>query len=157
MIHESAGEAHSPSQFAYSCYDHRLRRFLLCLHFPYAIEAKQNPLYSYSLKMCLECALNLVSLLDHDMYHRLLLVGDMFRDIITRGALVIYMELISQLKADDSTDTFTKEKKPGSQRTISRGCSEGGSIRTGQTVVWRTKRERLSESQRGDGQSGGSA
>lgn len=111
--HESGGEAHSPSQFAYSCYDH-LRRFLLCLHFPYAVKAKQNPLYSYSLKMRLECALNLVSLLDDDMYNRLLLVGSMFRDIITRGALVIYMELISQLEADGSR--FTKKK--------SRACRE---------------------------------
>lgn len=109
--HVSVGEAHSPSNFAYSCYDHCLRRFLLCLHFPYAVKAKQNPLYSYSLKVCLESTLNLVSLFDDDVYHRLLLVGGgMFRDIITRGALVIYMELISQLEADGPTLTKKRNR-----------------------------------------------
>ncbi|XHF96472.1 hypothetical protein AWENTII_000107 [Aspergillus wentii] len=91
------------TQFKHNFYEHHLSRFLLSLHFPYAVKSKFNPLYSYSQKVCLETALDLVSLLDDDIYHRLLLSGGaMYRDIVTRGAVVIFLELISQLEANNS-------------------------------------------------------
>lgn len=84
----SNADAHSVNQFA-SSYCSHLRRFPLCLHFRYAVKAKANPLYNYSQKACLEAALHLVSLLEDEYYRRLLLVGGgIFRDIITRGALL---------------------------------------------------------------------
>lgn len=56
-----------PTEFPYSCCDHFHRRFLLCLHLPYAAKAAQNPIYSYSSRVGLEAALDLVSLLDNEM------------------------------------------------------------------------------------------
>ncbi|KAF7595523.1 hypothetical protein BBP40_005859 [Aspergillus hancockii] len=94
--------------FPQSWCEHLHRRFLLCLHLPYAVQANQNPLYSYSLKVCLEVGLDLVSLLEDDTYHRLLLVGGgMFRDIITRVALIIFFELVTQVEGD----SYTSAKK----------------------------------------------
>ncbi|THC98272.1 hypothetical protein EYZ11_002274 [Aspergillus tanneri] len=88
-------------QFAASHCIHLLRRFPLCLHLSYAARVSQNPLYSYSHKVCLDATVDLVSLLDDELYHRLLLSGGgMFRDIITRGALCIFMELGTHLEAD---------------------------------------------------------
>lgn len=55
----------------------------------------------------------------------------MFRDIITRGALVIYMELISQLEADGST--FTKKRNRARREPLLENAR-----------TWRNKRERLS-------------
>ncbi|GLA19275.1 hypothetical protein AnigIFM62618_006944 [Aspergillus niger] len=96
--------AHPPSQFACAYADHCLCRFLLCLHFPYAVQAKKNPIYSFSLRICLETTLGLISLLESDLYHRLLLVGGgMFRDLITRGALVLFTELNITLERGGST------------------------------------------------------
>lgn len=95
-ITHNAPEDHPPlgSQFAYSFCSHLLNRFLLCLHFKYAIRATRNPLYAHSHKVCLYVALDLISLLDDDLYSRLLVHGSgMFRDIITRGALIIHLEL----------------------------------------------------------------
>lgn len=91
------------SQFAYSFCSHLLNRFLLCLHFKYAIQATRNPLYAHSHKVCLEVSLDLISLLDDDLYSRLLVNGSgMFRDIITRGASMIYLELHKSQESDIS-------------------------------------------------------
>jgi hypothetical protein len=98
-------ENHIPSgsQFAYSFCSHLLNRFLLCLHFKYAIQATQNPLYAHSHEVCLRVSLDLISLLDDNIYSRLLVNGSgMFRDIITRGALMIYLELHKSQESDIS-------------------------------------------------------
>ncbi|PWY86647.1 hypothetical protein BO70DRAFT_333031 [Aspergillus heteromorphus CBS 117.55] len=97
--------ARSASQFASNFCSHLINRFLLYLHFSYAIKATTNPLYSHSRKVCLETALDLVSFLHDDVYQRVLLRGGgMFRDIITRGALVIFVELSSD--TDERTSIF---------------------------------------------------
>lgn len=108
--YKSVAEDIWPTDFPYSCCDHYHRRFILCIHLPYAVEALQNPIFSYSAKTGLEAALDLVSLLDDEMYHRLLLVGGgVFRDIMTRGAMLIFLELITQLEKDEST--YEKSRK----------------------------------------------
>jgi hypothetical protein len=107
--HKSVAKNLWPTEFPYSCCDHFHRRFLLCLHLPYAAKATQNPMYSYSSKAGLEAALDLVSLLDDEMYRRLLLVGGgMFRDILTRGAMLVFLELITQLENENSA--FVKKR-----------------------------------------------
>ncbi|KAE8153593.1 fungal-specific transcription factor domain-containing protein [Aspergillus avenaceus] len=87
-----------------SCFcNHLLRRFILCLHFPHAVKSKKNPLYSYSQKACLEAAQDLLLLLEDSHYHRLLLTGGaMFRDIVTRAALSIFLELCPEPDRDNS-------------------------------------------------------
>ncbi|KAJ5370597.1 uncharacterized protein N7496_006689 [Penicillium cataractarum] len=91
------------SRFALSHFTHLLRRFALCLHFPFAIQSKKNPLYTYSQKHCLEAVQDIVSVLDDELYTRLLLTGGgMFRDLITRGAFILYLESTSDIDADIS-------------------------------------------------------
>lgn len=91
------------SRFALSYFTHLLRRFTLCLHFPYAIQAKKNPLYTFSQKNCLDATQDIVSILDDELYARLLLTGgSMFRDLITRGSFILYLELTSDINADTS-------------------------------------------------------
>ncbi|KAL4779072.1 fungal-specific transcription factor domain-containing protein [Aspergillus varians] len=98
----------SSSTFATSFCSHLLRRFPLCLHFRYAIKAKINPLYSHSRHVCLEAALDLVNLLEDTLYSQVLRMGGgMFRDLITRGALVIFLEL----SPDPETDTSVFARK----------------------------------------------
>ncbi|OKL55585.1 hypothetical protein UA08_09174 [Talaromyces atroroseus] len=90
----SMSDAYPTIQFAQNYCSHLLRRFSLCLHFRYAIKAKKNAPYSHSQKVCLEAALDLAALLEDRLYSRLLVTGGgMFRDIITRGALLIFLEL----------------------------------------------------------------
>ncbi|KZF22464.1 hypothetical protein L228DRAFT_239426 [Xylona heveae TC161] len=108
------GDTDPAGQFASSYCSHLLRRFPLCLHYRYAIKAKTNPLYSYSQKACLEAALDLVSLLEDDLYYLLLLTGGgMFRDIITRGALLIFLELNPEPEAD--TSIFARKRNRARQ------------------------------------------
>ncbi|KAF4169677.1 hypothetical protein CNMCM6936_006836 [Aspergillus lentulus] len=103
MSTEHDMSTHQTRRFKYSFCEHYLSRFLLSLHYPYAIQGKRNPLYSYSQKVSLEAALDLVSLLENELYRRLLLSGGgMYRDIVTRGAVVIFLELITQLEANNS-------------------------------------------------------
>jgi hypothetical protein len=101
--HKSAAKDLWPTGFPYSWCDHFHRRFLLCLHLPYAVKAAHNPINSYSSKAGLDAALYLVSLLDDEIYRRLLLVGGgMFRDIVTSGAMLVFLELITQLENEGS-------------------------------------------------------
>ncbi|KAF7629539.1 hypothetical protein AFLA_013253 [Aspergillus flavus NRRL3357] len=89
--------------FASSFCNHLLRRFPLCLHYRYAVKAKKNPIYCNSQKACLSGAQSLLLLLEDDMYHRLLLTGGgMFRDLITWGAMFIFLELCPEPDADMS-------------------------------------------------------
>lgn len=98
--HEVSYSRKPPSQFTQSFCSHLLRRFLLCLHFIYAVKAKHNPLYAHSHKVCLNVALDLIALLEDHIYCRLLINGGgMFRDIITRGALMIYLEFNTTLNS----------------------------------------------------------
>lgn len=92
------------NQFGQSFCNHLIRRFLLCLHFPYAVRAKGNPIYEHSYKVALDVALDVISLLDDPLYSRLLINGSgMFRDIITRGALMLYVEINSNIENDASS------------------------------------------------------
>lgn len=107
----------STNQFAWSFCTHLLRRFLLCLHFTYAVKAKKTPIYAHSQKVCLEIGLEFVSLLDDHLYSRVLINGGgMFRDIITRGALMIYLELNSELETGISM--FARQRNRARQMSL---------------------------------------
>ncbi|OJJ45226.1 hypothetical protein ASPZODRAFT_17443 [Penicilliopsis zonata CBS 506.65] len=97
--------------FASTFCNHLLRRFVLCLHFFYAIKARVNPLYSHSRTVCLDAALDLVSLLHDARYSRILITGGgMFRDIITRGVLAIFLELGGE-DTDKGASQYTRERQ----------------------------------------------
>lgn len=100
------------NQFAFHFCAHLLRRFLLCLHFPYALKAKQIPTYAHSQKVSLDISQELVSLLSGGCYAKVLIHGGgMFRDIITRGALVIYLELNSELEELSLSDLLRQRSR----------------------------------------------
>ncbi|KAL4935130.1 hypothetical protein BDV06DRAFT_135823 [Aspergillus oleicola] len=89
--------------FSVSFCSHLLGRFSLCLHYRYAIRASRNPLYNHSRQACLEAAWDLVNFLDIALYAPILRQGGgMFRDHITRGAFVIFLELGSNHETDTS-------------------------------------------------------
>ncbi|KAL4739873.1 fungal-specific transcription factor domain-containing protein [Aspergillus similis] len=105
------------SAFMSSFCSHLLRRFTLCLHYRYAIRAKSNPLYSHSRHACLEAALDLVTLLEDSVYGQLLVTGGgMFRDLITRGALVIFLELTPD--AEEDASIFAKRRIRARQKPL---------------------------------------
>ncbi|KAJ5893193.1 transcriptional regulator family: Fungal Specific TF [Penicillium tannophilum] len=117
-IEREASQSQKPlNQFTQSFCSHLLRRFLLCLHFMYAVKAQKNLLYAHSYKVCLDVALDLIALLNDRLYSRLLIKGGgMFRDIITRGALMIYLELNSSFGSEISI--FAKSRHRAHQQML---------------------------------------
>lgn len=104
MKHQTSSDWSSENKFGQSFCTHLIRRFLLCLHFPYAVRAKSNPIYEHSYRVALDVALDIISLLDDPLYSRLLINGSgMFRDIITRGAMMLYVEINSNIENDASS------------------------------------------------------
>lgn len=116
---EAANMMDQPSVngFAACFCSHLLGRFPLSLHFGYSIKAKTNPLYSHSQKVCLEAALDIISLLDDELYRRALLTGGgMFRDIITRGALQVFLALAPEPETESSI--FAKKRNRSRQEPL---------------------------------------
>lgn len=108
-VANAIGQSPSTNTFGSSFCSHILRRFSLCLHYRPAVKAKTNPLYTHSRNVCLEAALDLVALLNDDLYSRILCIGGgLFRDLITRGALLIFLELSPDLSED--TSIFAKQR-----------------------------------------------
>ena len=90
-------------QFAYNFCSHLFLRSRLCLHFPFAMTTPDNHLFAHSQKACLEVALELVTLLEDERYNRLMISGGgMFRDILTRGGVMIFLELFPRLTPEMS-------------------------------------------------------
>ncbi|KAL4802414.1 hypothetical protein BDV18DRAFT_146706 [Aspergillus unguis] len=107
------------SRFVVSHFTHLLRRFTLCLHFPYAVQARKTPLFTYSHKQCLDAALDIAAILDDKLYSRLLLTGGgLFRDLITRGAFVLYLELSSEI--DSRASVISQNRSRPRQESILR-------------------------------------
>ncbi|PWY80876.1 hypothetical protein BO94DRAFT_558276 [Aspergillus sclerotioniger CBS 115572] len=107
------------TKFATSLCSHLIRRFSLCLHYQYAIKAKVNPLYTYSRHVGVEAALDIVSLLEDDLYSRVLCCGGgMFRDIVTRGAMLIFLDFGSDREAESSM--FARKRDLARQENLLR-------------------------------------
>ncbi|PYI10698.1 hypothetical protein BO78DRAFT_305061 [Aspergillus sclerotiicarbonarius CBS 121057] len=107
------------NQFASSLCTHLIRRFPLCLHYHFAIKARTNPLYTYSRHAGVEAVLDIVSLLEDNLYSRVLRCGGgMFRDIITRGAMLLFLEFGSDQEAESSM--FAKKRELAHQETLLR-------------------------------------
>ncbi|KAJ9368044.1 transcriptional regulator family: Fungal Specific TF [Paecilomyces variotii] len=99
------------SEFPHNLCDHYHRRLLLLLHRPFAAKAYEDPIYSHSAEICLENALSTISLLDDEIYHRLMVVGGgMFREILTDSALMIFLELTSRFESDNAIFSKSRNK-----------------------------------------------
>lgn len=106
-------------QFASSFCTHLIRRFTLCLHYKFAIKARVNPLYSHSRKAGVEAALDIVALVEDDLYARVLRCGGgMFRDIVTRAAILIFSESSPDPEAESSS--LAKRRDYARQETLLR-------------------------------------
>lgn len=100
-----------PSIFQTKIMDLLTQRFLLALHFPFAIKAKTNVNYYFSRKICLDSSLAILSysplptVLDNqiqgdDYTQTIVLGGGLFRNILLHAAIAICLELITQLQED---------------------------------------------------------
>ncbi|KAE8349241.1 hypothetical protein BDV28DRAFT_64366 [Aspergillus coremiiformis] len=90
-----------PTAFHRNLANYLTRRFLLALHRPFAAQALHNPRYYYSRKVCLDCALLLLSPEpDPDFNHMLLVTVTLFRHIMHYTAITLCMEIIVQIKED---------------------------------------------------------
>ncbi|PLB50333.1 hypothetical protein P170DRAFT_508533 [Aspergillus steynii IBT 23096] len=88
---------------------HLLSRFLLCLHLPYAVQSPHNPLYTSSLQTALSASQDLLALLDDPIYRCLLIAGGgLFRDLITRAGLLIFLDLVNRV---DGSSPFVQARQ----------------------------------------------
>ncbi|CEL06399.1 hypothetical protein ASPCAL07504 [Aspergillus calidoustus] len=110
--------AGAPSSFSSTFCIHLVCRFALALHYRHSLKAMGgNPLYSHSRQACLDVALELVSFLQDNLYSCVLRTGGgMFRDILTRGALIIFAELNTEPVVGISA--FAKERNRARQQPL---------------------------------------
>jgi hypothetical protein len=72
---------------------------LIWLHIPFASEARTNPLFYYSLKVCLDAAMAIISPEPDDGFSRLMIIGGgLFREGIRHGSTIIFLELLAQVE-----------------------------------------------------------
>jgi hypothetical protein len=119
--------AYRPTAFHRKVLDLSTQQFLLALHRPFALMARNDPRFYYSHKVYVECALAVMSYNDigapsaspplnngdfEDDYTRLRVAsGGYLKDIIIHATLVIYLELIIPLDEDPSL-SFTQDCIP---------------------------------------------
>ncbi|KAF4212515.1 hypothetical protein CNMCM8980_000899 [Aspergillus fumigatiaffinis] len=86
-----------------------IRRHLLALHRPFCLSIMRTPKFSYSRKICLDSALDMLSLLEPPLDvteaqphpHLGHLTGGMFREELFHAAIMVCVELV--LQADDNS------------------------------------------------------
>ncbi|KAI1097360.1 hypothetical protein F4804DRAFT_347249 [Jackrogersella minutella] len=92
--------------------DYLVRRFLIPLHCPFAGEARENPLFYYSLKVSLDSAMSIISPEPDEGFSRLMAIGGgMFREGIRYALTVITRELISQIEAQRVDGTLHRNSQ----------------------------------------------
>lgn len=115
----NAASPHSPriSQLQRNLLDIFIRRFILSVHRPFAAKAQKDPRYYYSRKVCLDCAMTLVSYpsldLDasptanvaepgykDDFAWQKTMSGGFQKTCIVHSAMIIFAELLTQIEED---------------------------------------------------------
>ncbi|RHZ52917.1 putative C6 transcription factor [Aspergillus thermomutatus] len=101
-----------------------IRRHLLVLHRPFCLSIMQTPKFSYSRKICLDSALDMLSLLEPPLGdvpeaqphpHLGHLTGGMFREELFHAAIMVCVELV--LQADELSRS--KSMLPGQSSVLS--------------------------------------
>ncbi|KAI1386147.1 uncharacterized protein F4822DRAFT_306579 [Hypoxylon trugodes] len=106
------GERSGMTPFHRNLLDYLVRRFLIPLHGPFATEARNNPLFYYSLKVSLDSALAIISPEPDECFSRLMAIGGgMFREGIRYATSVITRELIRQVKARRTDGTLHRNSQ----------------------------------------------
>lgn len=101
-----------------------IRRHLLALHRPFCLSVMRTPKFSYSRKICLDSALNILSLLEPPLGdgaeaqphpHLGHLTGGMFREELFHAAIMVCVEIA--LQADEYSRS--KSMLPGQSSVLS--------------------------------------
>lgn len=93
-------ESHGATQFHRNLVGFMLRRFVLTLHCPFAVKARNNPLFYYSTKTTIDVSMELVSPAPNEQWTRLMTIGGgMFREGIRCAGSIISYELIAEVEA----------------------------------------------------------
>ncbi|KAK3693042.1 hypothetical protein B0T22DRAFT_32962 [Podospora appendiculata] len=122
LFRSFTGQHQRPSPFQIKLFELLTFRFLLALHFPFAIRAKKNPTYYFSHKVCLDLSLSLLHYSStstttaspltaslntmafqppEDDYTRLRVLGSgIFRDSPLRAVIFVCIELLMQMESD---------------------------------------------------------
>ncbi|KAJ1716232.1 hypothetical protein NYO67_1543 [Aspergillus flavus] len=88
--------------------NHLTRRFLPALHRPFATKALQDPRYYYSRKVCLDNALLFTPQPDRNFLRMLLVSFTLFRHIMHHAAIVLYIEIVGQIKEDQAEEKLLR-------------------------------------------------
>ncbi|OGM42351.1 hypothetical protein ABOM_007908 [Aspergillus bombycis] len=97
------------------------RRFLLALHRPFATKALQDPRYYYSRKVCLDNALLLLTPEPDWDFNQMLLVSIiLFRHIMHHAAIVLCVEVVGQIKEDQSEKQLLQLRQDARGQLLSR-------------------------------------
>lgn len=106
-------KANAPiSQFQIELYNLLMQRFLLALHYNYALKAKDEPLFYYSRKICLDSSFSLLSppvlQRDPDFYRAVLHGCSVFQDVYTAAA-----NFLSEYVCAENANTSLLMPSPG--------------------------------------------
>ncbi|KAK3309843.1 uncharacterized protein B0T15DRAFT_386897 [Chaetomium strumarium] len=112
LFRSYSGQQQQPTAFQVKLFELLTYRFLLVLHFPFAIKARKNPRYYFSHKVCLDLSLSLLrchpaapnslatsfQAVEED-YARLQVLGSgIFRNSPLRAVIFVCIELLVQLE-----------------------------------------------------------
>lgn len=122
-----------PTAFQTKLLDLLTQRFLLTLHFPFAIKAKTNLSYYFSRTICLDSSLSILShspfptvlstqIQNDDYTQAIILGGGLFRNVLPHAAITICLELITQLQEDPPP--FTSSSRSLSRKELHKAIED---------------------------------
>ncbi|GLA08392.1 hypothetical protein AnigIFM60653_009923 [Aspergillus niger] len=92
--------------------DHLLRRFIIPLHWPFAIQARTNPLFAFSRTAILDASTAIIHPEPDDGFSRLMAVGGgLFRESLRYAANVISLELINYVETERLYGTLHRDSQ----------------------------------------------
>ncbi|EAU37680.1 predicted protein [Aspergillus terreus NIH2624] len=92
--------------------DHLVRRFIIPLHWFFAVEAPTNPLFAFSRTAILDAATTIIHTEPDDGFAHLMVVGGgLFRESLRNAANVISLELITHAETERLNGTLHRDSK----------------------------------------------
>lgn len=133
LVNAFSKDQAKPTAFQTKLLDLLTQRFLLALHFPFAIKAKTNLNYYFSRKICLDSSLSLLSYSPSpailssqtqgdDYTQAIVLGGGLFRNILPHAAINVCLELITQLQEDPPP--FTSSSRSLSRKELHKAIED---------------------------------
>ncbi|KAF2738855.1 hypothetical protein EJ04DRAFT_28081 [Polyplosphaeria fusca] len=110
MFHAWAASSNSPTPFQTKLFDVLVRRFILSLHRPFFAQARDNPKYYYSRKICLDTSVSILTpaspqqvseskvLVEDDWAHLTTHSVGWFKSFWLYSITTVYLELLAQIE-----------------------------------------------------------